>query len=133
MGIERTDASVLRGAIDQRLVRKICPHCAVKSLRKENSQSIYAAGLTVRKHGSGRMRACGGSGFRGRTVISETFCTDSGLEDLILKGKSASDLAAHLHANGMTPLSEDGIHKAASGITTLGEIEREIMLYGGDD
>ena len=136
MGIEPyLIASVLRGAIAQRLVRKICPHCAVKlSPDKKITKVFAAAGMNVRKAWIGEgCEACGGSGFHGRTVISETFSMDSGLEDLIVNNRPVSELVAHLTGNGMIPLSADGIQKAASGITTLGEIEREIMLYSGDD
>jgi type II secretory ATPase GspE/PulE/Tfp pilus assembly ATPase PilB-like protein len=56
------------------------------------------------------------------------FSSDSTLEDMILERANIASLQAHLKSRGMRTLPEDGLEKAALGITTVGEVEREIML-----
>jgi general secretion pathway protein E/type IV pilus assembly protein PilB len=135
MGIEPyLIASVLRGAAAQRLVRRICPRCKVPvtATRKER-QLMETVGIeadTLFK-GAG-CSSCGQSGFLGRTVIAETFASDPGLEEQILRGNNIAALTAYLRKQGMRTLMQEGLLNAAEGLTTIAEVEREIMLPGGD-
>jgi type II secretory ATPase GspE/PulE/Tfp pilus assembly ATPase PilB-like protein len=67
-------------------------------------------------------------------VAAELFAADSALEDLIIGKANIAALQRHLKSRGMKTLLEDGLEKAARGITTVGEVEREIVLSaeGGD-
>lgn len=136
MGIEPyLIASVLRGAIAQRLVRKVCPHCSEKAVPPKRDLRIFAAaGITVKKTQIGKgCDECRTTGFSGRTVISEAFCSDSGLEELILRNERPSVLSDYLVHNGMDIMAVDGMKKVSDGLTTLQEIERELILSGGED
>jgi type II secretory ATPase GspE/PulE/Tfp pilus assembly ATPase PilB-like protein len=136
MGIEPyLIASVLRGAAAQRLVRRICPHCAEeRQAAPEEHRLLEAAGITTEKLYQGRgCPACGHTGFAGRIVASESFTTDAGLEELILNRANIKVLSAYLRKQGMRTLLEDGLEKAVLGITTLGEVEREIVLSAEGD
>jgi general secretion pathway protein E/type IV pilus assembly protein PilB len=131
MGIEPyLIASVLRGAAAQRLVRRICPRCAEeRQATPEEQRFLNAAGITAEKLYRGRgCPACGHTGFSGRIVAAELFTTGSGLEELILNRANVSALSAYLRKCGMRTLLEDGLEKTALGITTLEEVEREIIL-----
>lgn len=136
MGVEPyLVASVLRGAIAQRLVRKVCPDCARSAVPSSRDARIFAAaGMPVKKtwEGSGCDR-CGGTGFLGRTVVSETFRVDPDFEELILTGARVEQLERHLESHGMTSLAVDALKKISAGVTTLSEIEREIILAGTED
>jgi type II secretory ATPase GspE/PulE/Tfp pilus assembly ATPase PilB-like protein len=131
MGVEPyLIASALRGAAAQRLVRKVCPNCAVeRSPSPEERRLLEAAGIRSwnLRRGQG-CDACGHTGFLGRTVAAELFSSDAALEDLILGKANIAALQTHLRSRGMRTLLEDGLEKAALGITTAGEVEREIML-----
>jgi type II secretory ATPase GspE/PulE/Tfp pilus assembly ATPase PilB-like protein len=99
MGIEPClIASVLRGVMAQRLVRKICPHC-----REETPPSAEERRLLDRAgfRGAALYRgagcpACEHTGFQGRTLIAEAFASDPGLEELILNREKAAALEAFL-------------------------------------
>ncbi|MDR3124255.1 MAG: GspE/PulE family protein [Treponema sp.] len=123
-------ASALRGAAAQRLVRKVCPQCAEeRPASPEERRLLETAGIYARTLRQGRgCSACGRTGFSGRTVAVELFAADPGLEDLILGRANIAALQAHLKGRGMKTLLEDGMEKAALGITTVGEVEREIVL-----
>ena len=123
-------ASVLRGAVAQRLVRRICPECArARPASPEESRLLSAYGLPARKvsEGAGCDR-CGGSGFRGRLCVTEGFEMDEGLEELILKDVPISEISAHLNRGGMKSLARDGMEKVAAGLTTAAELSREVPL-----
>jgi general secretion pathway protein E/type IV pilus assembly protein PilB len=131
MGVEPyLIASVLRGAAAQRLVRRICPEC--KESRKpgaEEQRFLDAAGVQADLLYYGRgCAACGHTGFAGRIIAAELFESDSALEELIMKREPAAALAAYLKRRGMKSLLREGLEKAAAGITTIEEVEREIIL-----
>lgn len=99
MGIEPyLIASVLRGSIAQRLVRK----------------------------------SISDGTFKGRTVISELFKSDSGLEEIIIQGAQKSKLLEYLKCNGMIFIQEEAERKIKAGLTTRSEVEREIVLLAKD-
>ncbi len=136
MGVEPyLIASVLRGAIAQRLVRKLCPLCASpRPLKPREKRILSGCSVTAKTvHDSKGCEECGTSGFKGRTVISEIFSTDSGLEELILKGERMGVLNDYLMKAGMTTMARDGARKVADAVTTLAEVEREIVFPLGDE
>jgi type II secretory ATPase GspE/PulE/Tfp pilus assembly ATPase PilB-like protein len=135
MGIEPyLIASVLRGAAAQRLVRKICPHCKEpENPRAEIVRLFRTAGISPGPLFRGRgCAACDNTGFLGRTVIAELFEGDAELEERIIKRENLSALKTYLRGRGMRPLMQEGLRKAAEGITTISEIERELILSEGD-
>lgn len=133
MGIEPyLTASVLRGAIAQRLVRRVCPACSKPRVPDEREVRILSAyGIKVKRVSEGTgCQACGFSGYQGRTVLSEMFHMDSGLEERIVDGERLAGLSSYLTTHGMRTLAQEALQKVAEGITTLKEIEREIVLEG---
>jgi general secretion pathway protein E/type IV pilus assembly protein PilB len=136
MGIEPyLIASVLRGTAAQRLVRKICPHCGKpEPPGPDERRLLELAGIETETlyRGTG-CPACGYTGFLGRTVIAELFRGDPGLEELIMRREKIGVLGAYLRRQGMRTLLQEGLRKAAEGITAIQEVEREVMLPGGDD
>lgn len=136
MGVEPyLIASVLRGAIAQRLIRKLCPRCSrSRALKTRETHILAACGIASKTvHEKTGCEFCGNTGYQGRTVISEIFCTDAGLEELILRGENITGLSAYLTKQGMMSLAKEGARKLAEGITTLQEVEREIIFPGGDE
>jgi type II secretory ATPase GspE/PulE/Tfp pilus assembly ATPase PilB-like protein len=135
MGIEPyLIASVLRGAAAQRLVRKICPHCKEpEKPRAEIVRLFRTTGISPDTLFRGRgCAACNNTGFLGRTVIAELFEGDAELEERIIKGENLSALKTYLRGRGMRTLMQEGLRKAAEGITTISEIERELILSEGE-
>ncbi|MDR2029787.1 MAG: GspE/PulE family protein [Treponema sp.] len=135
MGIEPyLIASVLRGAAAQRLVRKICPHCKEPENPGPDILRLFkAAGISTDTLFRGRgCAACNNTGFLGRTVIAELFEGDAELEERIIGRENLSALKAYLRGRGMRTLMQEGLRKAAEGITTISEIERELILSEGE-
>jgi len=65
---------------------------------------------------------CGGSGYRGRIGVYEIMLVDEELRRLILQGVSADEMGRAAKKAGIISLREDGLVKAARGITTVEEI-----------
>jgi type IV pilus assembly protein PilB len=65
-------------------------------------------------------------GYAGRIGIHEVLSVTHGIRDLILKGSAADEIEAQAKKEGMLTMLEDGIYKAACGVTTIEEVLRVI-------
>jgi len=124
-------ASVLRCVVAQRLVRKVCPHCAKqtpvpKRIRERMKKYQIDAGTDMLV--SGGCEFCGQTGYRGRTVIGEILQIDPEITEMIIRQKPASAIFRYAETAGMSSMAANALRKLADGITTLSEIEREVML-----
>lgn len=123
-------ASSLIGIIAQRLVRQICPACQVP--RQPSAEAIEKAGGASRLPPGAKWVAgqgcdqCNRSGLKGRLAIHEVLAADDEMRDLIA-GRAAEHLIKKAARQaGMRTLLEDGIDKAARGLTTLEEVLRVV-------
>lgn len=106
-------ASSLIGVLAQRLVRRLCPQC--RKPFDHDGVKLYAAQ---------GCKACGYSGYHGRTGIYEMLLIDDALRELIHNRASEQQLREHALAHGMRPLREDGMRWVIQGVTSLEEIVR---------
>jgi general secretion pathway protein E len=130
MGVEEyLIASTVIGVSAQRLVRRLCAHCAEAEpalpevierfhLRARKPQGEI---LLVRAVGCDK---CGGRGFLGRTALIETMLMTDPLRRLVLSRASARELLQAAVQDGFRTMFDDGIDKALRGETTLGEVLR---------
>ena len=118
-------ASSLVGVLAQRLVRRVCPKCAIqKAPSNEAVERIGKSRLPshARWMAGAGCDECGGTGLKGRIAIHEVLSISDEVRELI--SSRAPDLAIRNAARraGMQTLLEDGIAKAAQGLTTLEEV-----------
>ena len=114
MGIEPfllASALTLIGA--QRLVRKVCPHCA-------EPVGAKAAGMK----GKG-CHLCNRTGYAGRVGVYEIMPVTEGIRSLITAKTDTAVLREMAVKEGMMGLREDGMAKIGAGLTTLEEVLRE--------
>lgn len=121
-------ASSVLGVVAQRLVRVICPECKQKYTSPADSPERHFLGLSpddpvTLYRGIGCLR-CGHSGYRGRVAIHEVMPVTPEMHELIIRRASTGELAALARSQGMTTMREDGIAKAAAGLTTVEEVMR---------
>jgi type II secretory ATPase GspE/PulE/Tfp pilus assembly ATPase PilB-like protein len=124
-------ASALKGVIAQRLVRRPCEQC-----REPHPQNdlLLARFQEILEGTDGPpplgffaasaredCPACRGRGYRGRTAIVEVFPL-AGIERLVAEQARPAAFLPHLRARGCRTLFEDGVRKAALGLTTLEEV-----------
>ena len=129
LGVERfLISSTLIGAMAQRLVRKICPHCATeRSLSSEEANTLRLTvppGKTIKvKEGQG-CHECRGTGYLGRSGIFEILPIDDAIKALIVEGKDAPEIKREAVKNGMRTLRQSALRKLAEGVTTFEEVVR---------
>ena len=70
--------------------------------------------------------SCGGTGFKGRTIINEVLVVDNQVREEILKKASAMEIRQSAIYRGMTTMLLDGVEKAKNGITTFEEVLRTV-------
>ncbi len=131
-------AAVLNVCLAQRLVRKICLDCIEsypadsaliefleKQLKGINPNSkLKPPKFLYRGRGCS---ACGQTGYRGRIGIFEILNIDEELRKLIIGSDFSLDNLNNLaKTRGMITMFEDGLRKAATGITTIEEVLRVI-------
>jgi len=130
MGVEPfLVSSSLQLVIAQRLVRKVCPHCAVPMpippALSENDIAFLQTRLQAIQFQMGRgCEYCSQFGYLGRTAIHEFMIMSDSIRPIVLTRSSSSTVRDAAMAEGMLTLRQDGLIKAAQGITTLEEVMR---------
>lgn len=131
MGIDKyLIVSSIAVIIAQRLVRRVCLNCKEPVvLSKEmkinlKNKGVIYKGLTF-YHGKG-CKQCSGTGYWGRIAIHEVLFLNGEIKELIIQDKSEIEIRKNAEASGMTILLQDGLIKAAQGLTTSEEIIRVI-------
>jgi type II secretory ATPase GspE/PulE/Tfp pilus assembly ATPase PilB-like protein len=125
--VERSQiAACLSCSLAQRLVRRICPSCSREYVPDEDEWfpffDSYPTHLRFYK-GKG-CEACGFTGFKGRTLLSEIFIVDKEIAKALGKGAEVDELRAIAMSRGMKTMLDDGLLKLRE--TTLSEILRVI-------
>jgi type IV pilus assembly protein PilB len=113
----------LIGVLAQRLVRNVCTSCA-EAATPTPDELIWLEGAPGRlRRGRGCPR-CAGSGYSGRSALSELFLPDDGMADMLRAGTNLGALRTHAEQRGFIGLLSDGRQKVRDGVTTLEEVER---------
>jgi type IV pilus assembly protein PilB len=71
---------------------------------------------------------CGGTGFRGRSAITELLDLSEPIRELILNKRPNPEIRRKAREEGMTFLRESALEKAATGVTTLKEINKVTFI-----
>ena len=120
-------ASSLRAVMAQRLVRRLCKQCATPhevtqdELDRLGITMDYIKDMTFKDPlGCSECK----KGYRGRMGIYEIFILDESIHNLIYQLADAGQIRRRAMEIGMRSLRQDGIRKAAAGITSLAEVIR---------
>jgi general secretion pathway protein E len=122
-------SSTLIGAVAQRLVRKICPHC--KKETQLGAEELKVLKFPVQDpnqkltvfYGEGCLE-CRQTGYFGRTGLFEVLEVNEKQKKLINARADASELRKAAVEDGIMLLRECAIKKLAMGITTFEEVIR---------
>jgi general secretion pathway protein E len=121
-------SSVLAGVLAQRLVRRLCLQCRVPFQPDEAlfaSLGIDAAhGEDSHFHRAAGCTACHGTGYSGRIALFDFLPVDDAIARLILKRADARQIEECASAAGHRSLLQEGLAKAAQGLTTIEEVLR---------
>lgn len=124
MGIEPfLVASSLSGVLAQRLVRILCPACKIEYVPSPEELKIFSAPPETLWTAEGCDK-CFNTGYVGRLGIFEFLMPGHDMRPLILKSQDSDTIKRFAVSKGMRTMMEDGVGKAASGITSLEEVLR---------
>lgn len=120
--------SSLNGVIVQRLVRRLCPACAEsRAATEREGRWLDSLGITTSELPKAvGCESCGGTGYRGRSVIAEVHSVDDRLRDLVTSSAPVSELREHVASTGVATLGSRAAELMLSGATTAEEIKRVV-------
>jgi type IV pilus assembly protein PilB len=133
MGIEPfLVASALDSILAQRLARRLCEKCkeryqpSVEELKTARFPFDEDEDLPTLYRPMG-CTACGKTGYRGRLAVHEVMSVTEDIERLVVEKASSEDIGRVARSQGMTTLRDDGMAKAALGVTSIEEILRVVV------
>ncbi|MFZ5573367.1 MAG: GspE/PulE family protein [Thermodesulfobacteriota bacterium] len=115
--------------VAQRLLRRICSSCAMEYTPTTKEIQFLGYGPTELlganfKRGKGCSQ-CKHTGYLGRTGVFELLILEEPVRNAILERKTSHEIRKiSIESTGLVTLFEDGIVKAADGITTIEEVLR---------
>jgi type IV pilus assembly protein PilB len=131
LGVEPSiTASAITAVLAQRLVRRLCEEC--REPYASSTADLEYLGFTPAAIERGvtlyRGRGCAQctKGYRGRTGVHQLMVMDDSIARLVTEGAGHQELVEAATASGMSTLWQDGLGKAALGVTTIEEITRVI-------
>ncbi len=127
--------SAVSAVLAQRLARKLCTNCCemyvpsvdeLVSARISPQTAQAREGMVLyRRVGCPR---CNRSGYKGRIGIFQLLVMDDDLESLAARNAPREEIERAAAAGGMRSLWDDGIAKAAAGLTSIEELARVVTL-----
>jgi general secretion pathway protein E len=122
-------AASVRGVIAQRLIRRLCKHCAAPqafdSLAAPVRQAAARLGLSDSQyngHNAVGCEQCTGTGYRGRVGVHEFLPTTDSLRQQLSSGGFSPRALRDFAPPGFRALQEDALLKFWSGETSLAEV-----------
>jgi len=116
-------AVALMGVISQRLLRKLCPHCAIPYNPAEHE--LKYLGIPIGRYTFKRAQGCSfcnNTGYKGRIAVHEILLINKGHRDLITRNASTNEIIEYSLQTGMTTLKVECIRLLMEGITSFDEV-----------
>jgi general secretion pathway protein E len=129
MGVESyLIASTVKAVLAQRLVRKLCKHCATPletrvQVRAQFRDEPFARDAERLSSPKGCPQ-CRGLGYSGRSTIAELLTVNEKMQRLICENAPDGALEAAARESGMTTMYQCGMTKAWRGETSIEEVAR---------
>ncbi|MGA8037666.1 MAG: GspE/PulE family protein [Candidatus Acidiferrales bacterium] len=133
MGVEPYNfVSALNCIMAQRLVRTICENCKKQvhyapEVLKESALDPEVWSKVAFYEGAGCLE-CSGSGYRGRSAITELLDLSDHIREMIINRRPTSEIKRAAREEGMLFLRDAGLAKIRAGVTTLREINKVTFL-----
>ena len=139
MGISNYDiSSTLATSVSQRLVRRLCPHCArERDFTQEEIEKMQKIGERYnvnfdfnekKTYEPVGCKECNNVGYYERIAIFEILVIDDEIRELIAQDASTLKIKEQALKGLYKPMVIDGINKVLAGITTLEEIDRKLNI-----
>ncbi len=124
-------SSTVVSVMAQRLLRKICPHCI--TAYKPTPADLQRIGYSPPDIKNAEFRKgtgcghCQYTGYKGRVGVFELLILDELVRSAIIEQKTSQDIRQiSIESTGLVTLLEDGLVKAAAGLTSIDEVLRSL-------
>ncbi|MBK5970533.1 MULTISPECIES: GspE/PulE family protein [Thiorhodovibrio] len=128
-------ASTVVGVLAQRLLRRVCDHCAER--HQPLPRDLKRVGWTQAELAGGEFRQgrgcqkCNFSGYYGRIAVFELLLPNDGIREALLNHSFSSKIRGiGIQSAGLVTLLEDGLAKAGQGLTSLEEVAAKLPRGG---
>jgi type IV pilus assembly protein PilB len=136
MGVEPyLTGSAVSAVLAQRLARKLCTNCCemyvptieelVAARLAPQSAQAREGMVLYRKVGCPR---CGRTGYKGRIGVFQLLVVNDEIEVLAARNAPREEIERAAAVGGMRSLWDDGIAKAAAGLTSIEELARVVSM-----
>ncbi len=122
-------SSTIVSVLAQRLLRRVCESCAIDV--KPTPIQLQRLGISINELSGAQFRKgrgcpeCKQTGYKGRVGVFELLVLNELVRDAILEQKTSYEIRQiSIQHSGLLTLLEDGLVKAAAGITSIEEILR---------
>ncbi|WP_231730945.1 GspE/PulE family protein [Lacimicrobium alkaliphilum] len=122
-------AATIQGVQAQRLVRKLCSHCSEPAEAPTFIEAEQIQGNWRKPVGC---HECHGKGYRGRVGVYELVSVTPAMRELITQRAPVSEIRELARKNGNRSLLDDGLRKAARGVTSVDEVLRVCSMDDSD-
>ncbi len=123
MGVETyLVANSLVGLVAQRLLRKVCPHCAREVDTTEQERIFLGEDVKRIRRGMGCSH-CNNTGYKGRIAVHEILAMDHTIRKMIVDHEPAENITRYaIEYQGMRTLKASGLKLVKEGVTTPEEL-----------
>lgn len=139
LGVSNYDiASTLATSASQRLVRRLCEHCAkerefneeeLEIIKKVEEKYNYKFDLKNKKtYDAVGCEYCNNVGYLERIGIFEVLQINDDLKELISNGESSIKIKKEALKYGYEPIEIDGVRKVVEGITNMKELNKKLLI-----
>ncbi|MFR4782868.1 MAG: GspE/PulE family protein [Pilosibacter sp.] len=130
MGVEPyLTADSLCGMAAQRLVRKVCPHCAETVELTDEEQKLFGRKIRSARRGRG-CEFCRNTGYKGRTAVHEIFVMDRELKKMIAENRPEWEIEDYVvKTQGMRTMREELADLVCAGVISMEEFLRTVETW----
>ena len=127
-------ASSVVGVLAQRLVRKVCVHCARQSVPTQMELTAFGIDTDSPEYHAARFMAgagcdaCGGTGYKGRYSVQELMVMDDTIRAMTLSRTPSHVIRQAAMERGMISMRQDAAVKIMQGITTFEEAQKRVYV-----
>lgn len=130
MGVEPyLTADSLCGMAAQRLVRKVCPHCAERVELTDEEQKLLGRKIRSARRGRG-CEFCRNTGYKGRTAVHEIFVMDRELKKMTAENRPEWEIEDYVvKTQGMRTMREELADLVCDGVIPMEEFLRTVETW----
>ncbi|MGL5540847.1 MAG: GspE/PulE family protein [Erysipelotrichaceae bacterium] len=118
-------ASALRGVIAQRLVKRLCPHCA-KTVEMTDAQRLLIQTEEQYVMAPVGCDKCNHTGYKGRVPLHEVLRMNNALASMVTKGASIDEMRKVAVKDGLSTLKDEAIRLLLEHKTSFDEVVKII-------